>query len=679
MGIPFPGIGANILSSQMVGQVWTPKSQRLVVGRDVSPLSATAFGEQQSRMVVANGDDTRYAANDLYGMAKAVAQSGLRAKNFRSVDTKNLVYSNDPSLADTGIAAKDLQSNRDLVTKHDVLMTRGDTFVTFSNGTLHVWQKKQDGTAEKVSQHAVTADTRVSWDKNDNVVVATGNQALTGGTLKAQGDGEILIRKSGVNVEAGEGSTVINLSGKGGTFTGGNNVTYLGAYSGCEISGGTGTTDYAGYFEGADIAASAGQGIFSGVFENLVIEAGELEDSFSGYFSGATVNGGDGRNDFRGMFLNGSAATGGGGDDLFRGRFIDSVLDAGEGDNAFGRSINYNSKSRIVPRKGEEYEGIESDFINSEVTAGSGKDTFEGAVWGGTVNLGDGDNTASGIFSEARVLSGKGNDTLAAVYSLLSTFEAGDGNDTVTLATAFGSTVHTGEGTTGVTLGRNIGGSNGGNGRPSDGNSALAGSVWQTGSEHLKKTAPKSFGELGANTVNAETGENIVTVNDGHGTQTVRTGDREDAEPSAAGDADSPAENAAGETASEDQAKLGQAIQSAGDNLSLIKGTVPSRETMPEEDTSAGHKKRQTALSRYARQSDDASLQGGTDGATIKTGASDDIRIRTYSSRNPFDMEEEGTMRRVTLRNTGFGYYQWSESRGELLDDAPRMGKFVKV
>ena len=681
MGIPMYGIGANLLSSKTIGQVWTPKSQRLVVGRDVSPISATAFGEQSRSMVVADGDDVRFTSTDLYALAKTVAKSGQRVEDFRSVATKDLIYSNDPRLevrnADGTtyrIAHTDVAENRALVSKGDTIAEWGDKLVTFSNNTLQVWQKGKGDEDNLISQHVVTSDTRLSWDKGNNPVITSGSQALTDGTLKARESGDILIRKSGVDVEAGDNTTVINLSDKAGKFSGGNSVIYLGAYTGGEIISGSGMTNFAGYFENAAITASGGRGVFSGVFENTAIEAGSGSDSFSGYFSGATVSAGDGRNYFGGMFLNGSSVSGGENEDIFHGRLIDSLLDAGEGANIIGDYVNLNAKKRVVTREGKEYQGIESDFIGSEIKAGSGNDTFRGVTWGGSIDLGDGDNASSGIFSEATVRGGKGNDTLTALYSNLSSFDAGDGNDTVKLATAFSSTVRTGEGTTSVTLGRNLG-EPGGKNEKDFGGDDTTGSTWQTGQELLSRVAPKTFGELGGNSVDASVGDNLVTVNDGYNARSVHAADRD-----ASGEDEKKNAKDTDDAAAKDGTALGQAMQAAEDELSLVNGTAVSREAALEEETAPERKKRRTAAERYARQIGESGVEHGSTGATIKTGAGDDIAIKTYDSMNDRDQRQEGMFLRVTRRNTGFGYYMWEKGLAKI--DEPAMNepsRFVPV
>ncbi len=657
MGISLFGMGTGIMPAKTLGQVWRPKSQKLSVGRELCPLSATAFDEQKRTVTLADGDDVRFASHEIFGFAKAAARSGLRVKNFRSVDTENLTYSNAarlPAAADDpdAMARQEIQARRQNLaelTKSAEVYKNGDRLVTFSDNTLSVWEiDKERNSPKLLAKQTITGDTRLSWDKENNPVFHTGGQALTGGTLKAVGENEILVRMSGANVEAGNGTTVLNLSGKKGSFSGGDGVTYLGAYSDCEISGGTGKTDYAGYFANTAILASAGQGVFSGVFENMDIEAGESADRFTGYFSATTINGGDGNNEFKGMFLNGTTAQGGKDDDTFNGRFVDSLLNGGAGKNNFGTYIDINTMKRIVARDGYEYQGLESDFINAGIEAGDGDDTLKGAVWGGSVNLGDGDNTVSGIFSESRVNAGAGNDTIAAMYSRNTVFEAGDGSDRVSLATAFSSTVRTGEGSTSVTLGHNVGESSRATGAEHGGDAVLSGTLWRTARQERNSTTADSYGELAGNSVDASVGENAVIVKTGSGVQSVRTGEAK------------PEKDPSGRPEKEAEQSVSPATKSPAGMDSLPDAADFLAEAGTARETGEKKRRRQTALQRYARQSGDGPV-AGSPGAVIKTGAGEDISIRTYDSINTIEPPRD-YIRRTTRRSTGFGYYTWDDS-----------------
>lgn len=294
----------------------------------------------------------------------------------------------------------------------------------------------------------------------------TGRSARTEGVLKAEGENEQLFRVSDCDVRAGSGTVVYNLCSSAGTYSGGDNVTYLGVYEGGTFTDTTGKVTFGGYFSASAITGSADHG-----------------------------------NTMSGMFLDACTIQGGDGDDTFNGRFINSIVDGGEGDNSFG-DMGMNLMRTLT---------AEADFINSSVSSGAGRDNLRGVVWGGSFELGDGDDSVDGVFSQATISGGSGNDTLKADYANATSFDMGRGEDVVDLTTAVNNTVTTGEGSNRVGMGRN--------------DVSGQAKTWQTAEEHALRTRPTQTGELARNTVVAHEGENAVTINNSLSAWRVATSD----------------------------------------------------------------------------------------------------------------------------------------------------------
>ncbi|MCD7982936.1 MAG: hypothetical protein LUG19_01610 [Desulfovibrio sp.] len=144
----------------------------------------------------------------------------------------------------------------------------------------------------------------------------------------------------------------------------------------------------------------------------------------------------------------------------------------------------------------------EADFANSEVTAGAGRDSLHGVVWGDIFDLGEGDDNTDGVFSQTVILGGGGKDTLRADYADGASFDTGDGEgDVVDLATGVNNTVSAGEGGNTISMGRN-------------GVSDQA-RTWQTAEEHALRTRPTQTGEIARNTVIAASSESTIVINNG--------------------------------------------------------------------------------------------------------------------------------------------------------------------
>lgn len=495
-----------------IGSCWQPKSDRIRVGRDVGAFTATTFTEQTARnTVIGNGDDVALKSEDLFSRAKSAAQQGFGIRNFRAVS--------DQDLKDGAVKARGLiRSSGDYSVSFSdgaLNIKNGDYSASIQDGTITIYQKhaEKDKAPTLVMKAAITDDSRLVWNEDGTPELLTGNAARTGGILQAQSENEVILSVSGSNVKAGEGSVVWNLSGKAGNYSGGNNVSYLGTYNGGSFSNIEGSATFAGYFNQTSFSDISGNSKFSGVFDEASIALEKGHGTFSGYFSASRISGAT-TNTMSGMFLNACDVRGGDGDDNFNGRFIGGTVDGGEGDNAFGYGNLSLMRKLVAPGipSPQSYMGVEADFINATVTAGSGKDRVNGVSWGSSFDLGQGDDSADGIFSHTIINGGGGNDALRAEYAAASTFNTGDGNNSVTLKTAISNSIITGDGVNAVMLGLN------------DVDSSAT--AWQTRDEYFNRTRPRETGELANNTVDTQRGESTVTVNNGETSRQAITRNR---------------------------------------------------------------------------------------------------------------------------------------------------------
>ncbi len=661
MNLSLFNFGSLMSDAKNIGDVWKPKTQRLRVGSDISPLTSTAVGETGNRTItVAEGDDVRLKSTGIFDWARQASKQGSQVKNFRLLDDAQFSPSAGGQDKTQGASATS-----------SVLYDQGKRSVVFSGGKLFVLEKDDSGEPPVIlDEFTVTGDSRLSWDKDGNAVFTSGRDALTGGKLVAGGANEILIRTSGVDVEAGAGTTVLNLSSEGGSFSGGDKVTYLGAYQGCTFEGGAGDTTYAGYFSDSTFLAGKGKGLFSGVFEKAEIEGGDKDDQFSGYFSASTISGKGGTDIFNGMFLNGCKLSGDEDDDRFTGRFIDSALTSGAGNDVLGSLVDVAKAENFKRPDGNTYRGLAADFVDTEVDAGEGNDSFNGVAFGGSLNLGAGDDSAAGVFTSVRVDGGEGNDSVTALYSRSSAFETGAGDNSFTLATATASVVHTGEGASIVNLGHSPGVSSQSDGATLSG-SALTKTLWNTPDDPL----PKEFGELSNNRVEAELGENTIHMHNGQGINSVATGtatsqteaaDRKSQKNQAAGKgkADSDTSDAAGQEPAGGfrmgtESSLPLPLLSARTiDVSDVHSDARAPETGKE---SAEDRHRRRALERYATLYGDALVTEGNTAAVINTGTEEEIILK--GARRQIYEAETDDMKRYTHKRNAFGQYESLRSK----------------
>ncbi|SHN67120.1 hypothetical protein [Desulfovibrio litoralis] len=491
----------GVLENSNQSGLWTPKQNKIVVGRDVGRISATGFETQKEKIVLGDGDDVAFKSKNIFDLAKRGSMSGYSVKNFRDV-------------SDNDLANK-------TVTNSESLFENDKYFVAFFDNTITIYEKNDDPKtpAKLIISTKIKDDTLISWGEDGVPQITTGAAAKTDNVLKATGINDILIRKNASKVEAGTGTIVLNLA-KGGTFSGGSNVTYKGFYDTADIVDDGTQKTFAGYFTNMKISTEKGNSIFSGVFEDSTIKAGKGADTFSGYFARTEVSGGDGDNLFNGMFMDHSKVIGGEDNDTFYGRFIESSVDGGKGDDSFGSGARISQMSLLYSLQFQQsYMGLESDFINSEIDAGEGNDTFKGIMSGGSINLNKGNDKAEGIFQEASVDGSDGDDNINAWYSEMSHFSTGEGNDAIMLETGSFNTVNTGKGYNSIIMGANeqqTGGS-------SDADMIHRGVIWMNSME----MQPIEAGEQHNNHVNATEGESTVVVRDGKSEHVVVSGSAE--------------------------------------------------------------------------------------------------------------------------------------------------------
>lgn len=475
---------SRLLTAGNFGSLWRPDSGGIRVGRDVGALTSTGFSRgAPDNVIVSRGDDVELKSADLFNKVRDAARKGENVTQFRSISPQDLVEGK--------------------VSSGNTVYKNGDYCAAFADGTLTISKRNAEtGKFDQVLSTKIREDTKVVWNENGEPQLLTGRSARTEGVLKAEGENELLFRVSDCDVQAGAGTVVYNLCSSSGTYSGGDNVTYLGAYEGGTFTETTGKVTFGGYFNGASFSKLTGISEFSGVFEAAAVDLADGKGSFSGYFSASAITGSaDHGNTMDGIFLDACTIQGGDGDDTFNGRFINSTIDGGEGDNSFG-DMGMNLMRTLT---------AEADFINSSVSSGAGRDNLRGVVWGGSFDLGDGDDSVDGVFSQTTISGGSGNDRLKADYANAASFDTGRGDDVVDLTTAVNNTVTTGEGSNRVSMGRNdVSGQT---------------KTWQTAEEHALRTRPTQTGELARNTVVAHEGENAVTIDNGLSTRRLATSD----------------------------------------------------------------------------------------------------------------------------------------------------------
>ncbi len=551
-------------------------------------LTATGFARgAPDNVVVGKGDDVELNSRDLFNKVREAARSGKSVRQFRAISNQHL---SDGEVADDA-----------------ALYRNGDWRADFADGMLTIsGRNRETGAFEEVASLQVKEDTRVVWGADGAPQILTGRAAMTGGVLKATGENELLFRQSNCRVEAGQGTVVYNLCGAAGTYSGGDGVTYLGEYNGGTFTDTTGSVTFGGYFKDASFSGLTGPASFSGVFEGVNADLRDGKATFSGYFSASAIRGSTDRGTtMSGMFLNACTIQGGDGDDMFSGRFINSSIDGGEGNNSFG-DPGMNLLRNLV---------AEADFVNTEVTAGAGRDSLHSVVWGGVFDLGEGDDIADGVFSQTAILGGGGADTLNIDYANGASFDTGAGEgDVIDIATGVNNTVSTGEGDATITLGRN-------------GVSGQA-RTWQTAEEHDLHTRPTQTGEIARNTVVAASGETTIVINTGATSRQIATSDGR---------------------------------ESSGADAAVGNIDAPVTENRPEAraDASPGDRALRTAISRYRLVMDAAPETTAGRAATVIYGDGRREDFEGMARRQTRYEDPEGGMIRSVRRHDRDGSVSW--------------------
>lgn len=489
-----------------ISRRWQPKRQRLMVGRDIAPVHKEAPKEKTSSVILADSVKLLEAAQSEYSRAADTTRLGFSLKGDIKVSPE--------------------KTDGDNVIRQEQLLAEGgsESIYLVQNGGKAMLRISGAG-EERLIELKPGEDLRISWNKDGSAEVFSGAAALTGGKLAAQGDNDILLRMSAVDVQAGVGSTVLNLSSeRGGNFSGGHNVRYLGGYSGASIEGGTGLTKFEGYFGDSKITSTKGAGEFSGVFNGAApgsfIKSGTHNDIFSGHFALVTVSDEGGENTFSGTFMSGSSIQGGSGNDNYNGRFFDCKISDIGGNNSFGTYIDMKRK-------------VQADFVRTVIEAGDGNDKFIGTAEDSTINLGAGNDEVDGVLLASTLNVGDGNDKLRLLYATGSFIELGAGDDDLHLVTGSGNSVSLGAGDDKMTSGMNADGV------------AKYGTIGAfTKSAFLKESSlgidhkfGHHFGDVQTTEIDASEGENHIAVHDGLNVHSVRSGKNEEENVSAGAEA----------------------------------------------------------------------------------------------------------------------------------------------
>lgn len=485
-----------------IGRGWAPKRQRHMVGRDLAPIHKDGKKQETNGIVLAD------SAKQLEQAQKEAAQAESRARLGFSLKNEITSSMQGESLRQEQLLASGAGESVYLV------QIGGEASLRIENAEGE----------ERIVNLKGNEDIRIGWSEDGKAQIFTGEAALKNGKLVAQGENDVLIRLSSVDVEAGSGTTVLNLSGKsGGSFSGGHNVRYLGAYNGSNIESGTGDTNFEGYFGGSQINAEKGRGNFSGVFNGFApesfIKAGSFDNLFSGYFLQMELSSSGGRNEFSGTFLRECLLESSEGDDTFSGRFFDSKIKDAGGDNSFGSYMNLKNK-------------VELNFVRTIIEAGEGDDTFTGFAEQSEISLGGGNDKATGILRDSTLDAGDGADEVKIFYATGSLIDMGKGDDDLHLITGSGNSVRLGEGDDKMTSGLNAGSRDGSLGTIR----AYARSAFiseEQASEGMKPKFGHHFGDVQSTDIDASEGENNISVHDGMNVHSVKTGENKEEDPAA--------------------------------------------------------------------------------------------------------------------------------------------------
>lgn len=596
--------------------LWQPKASSMRVGTDYMKSTMNkGYKDGENTLKLGDSIEISKSMKDAFGLAVTRAGMGLAAGSFRNMTDRGI---------DEIVARKD--GNSDFFTPHDIFKTASGSIKMGSdeNGRYLLIQGANDAETIRLDMQS---DARVGF-KDGHAVISRGS-ALGTGTLTAQGEDEFLLNVSGRDVQAGKNTTVFS-SSKGGTFSGGDGVTYLGSYVDATIKAGTGINRYSGYFKDSvvDASASAGHSVFDGVYMGSDIKAGAGDDVFSGYFQASSVSGGDGENAFSGLFMEHSDVTGGADTDKFSGRFIDSRLDGKDGNDRFGFGVDMNANR--VSREDEEtiYTTItlDSDIINSTIETGGGNNTLEGVMFDSTVNLGGGDNAVNGVITGSTITAKEGNTRITAMYANGNTIDISGTSAFIAVGSAGDNAITAHTENTRIELGYNQQGRNDFNSvfTPSAG---VKGYLWETktlkpgGGDSAGSRIREKFGEVHDNNVDVSRGSATVILNNGSGTQEINTFD---VYSSLQRKSLTVTDSVKNDTAPENAASAEKTQQSTG----LLQGVYTDASELKgrEQDTDEEAGTIPQFLGRYMSMRGDAPLMQGYLAAAIDTG----VGAKTY-------------------------------------------------
>ncbi|WP_027186968.1 calcium-binding protein [Desulfovibrio cuneatus] len=309
--------------------------------------------------------------------------------------------------------------------------------------TLLVKQKGQED-----QTFTFTGDARLVQGKNGQMELVSGKEALSGGVLRAQSEGEVLLRQDAKVVDTGKFSaSVVSLGSGPATYTSsGGKTVYTGVFNESTITDTGGEASFFGLFNKSTVSVT-GMGNFDGAFKDSFVQGGKGGNTFHGSYASSEVRGDAGKDIFSGNFIHQSKLFGMDGNDIFNGVFSHSELDAGKGNDSIGREgmLVYNEVDKLYD--------LAATIMDSTIVGGEGDDTLNGVMARTQSDLGEGDNTAFGLYVDSTLTTGGGKDTVNALYGKNSKFVTGDGDDSLSIATAVGTEVDAGKGKNSVLFG----------------------------------------------------------------------------------------------------------------------------------------------------------------------------------------------------------------------------------
>lgn len=377
--------------------LYTPPQQRLMVGRDIAKMQENPVETQKTsdKLVISTAS-----------RAASFANSHAQKSSFMLLGEHvrpNSYTINDLELSFDKVQIDSEDPNSDWK-KMLVVKRQGQEVARFDYND---------------------EDARLSRNADGSFSLVTGEAALENGTLKAQADGDILLRSSATKVDNGVyATTLISLS-----------------ESAVNVQGGSIYNRYLGVFKEATIEGGTGKNLFEGFFTDSLLHGSDGKNEFIGSFAGSQLAGGSADDLFKGYFLQGTKLEGLAGNDTFSGFFFNSHIDAGEGDDRISADMTL-LDGRIGK---EEAKYLYASIADTTIDTGSGDDSLEGVVQDSTVNLGEGNNRTRAVFLGTSIKSGSGNDRINALYAENSHFENGSGSNRITLQTAQGNNILAGE------------------------------------------------------------------------------------------------------------------------------------------------------------------------------------------------------------------------------------------